>query len=175
MPHVTIRSPDIGGVTLLTPTGGTVYLPQRRLLAWVYLGSEAQMRPAIVDTGAPACILPQRIWTALDDRGEIAWLTDTSAQLAKGKNAGEPAHTIVAGGRHQYRLGRVRPSLTDLGDGRLAPCDEVLALCTDDPIVPPEEDSLPLIIGLAEVLNGRSLLLQVSESGERWSALMNEP
>src|SRR3954447_20116660 len=71
MPHVALSAPDVGGVTFLASGGGTVYLPKRRLLAWVYLGSEPFMRQAVLDTGAPACTLPRRVWNALDTRGEV--------------------------------------------------------------------------------------------------------
>jgi len=51
----------------------------------------------------------------------------------------------------------------------------VLVICTDDPAVAPPHLSLPPIIGLADVLNGRSLLLQVSADGQQWTATLSEP
>ncbi len=45
-------------------------------------------------------------------------------------------------------------------------------MCVEDGTSPMP---LPLILGLAEVMNGRALLLQASEHGERWVALVTEP
>ena len=126
------------------------------------------MRQAVVDTGAPACVLPQRIWTRLDVRGEIAWETGAPARFA---GSGTVARTTVFGGSYRYRLGRVRLAFSY---GQLTP-REVLVICTDDPPVVPPQLPLPLIVGLADVMNGRSLLLQVSDDGQRWSAVLSEP
>ena len=171
MPHAALLTQDEGGITLPTPSGGMIYLPKRRVRIWVRLGSEFMLRHAILDTGAPACILPNRIWTSLHGDGEITW------------EAGPPGIAPVAnlprmpifGERHPFRLGRVRLELADLGDGRLA-SREVLAICTEDIPPPPNtnRERLPLIIGLSEVLDGRSLLLQVSEDGQRWLAMMHQ-
>ncbi len=124
------------------------------------------MREAVIDTGAPACILPRRVWTALDARGDIAWLTEFPAHFA---GSGNVAHTIVFGGQYRYRLGRVR---LESCDGQLAP-REVLAICTDDPLV--VKNPLPLLIGLANVMHGRTLLIEASDDGQRWSATLSEP
>jgi hypothetical protein len=149
--------------------GGAIRLPRRQIRAWAHFGTERVMRQAVVDTGCPICTLPKRIWEKLDRRGDVAWVADPPATVSAG---GITHTTALLGGRYPYRLGRIRLRIVDLGDGELAPRD-VLTLCTEDPAVPPQ-DPLPLIIGLAEVMNGRSLLLQVSESGERWLALMTE-
>jgi hypothetical protein len=167
VPSVALSAQDTGGATLLALAGGTVYLPQHRLRTWVYLGGEGAMRQAVVDTGAPACILPQRVWSRLAVRGDITWATDSPAFFP----TGAIAHTTVSGGQYPYRLGRVR---LRFAYGSLAPRD-VLVICTDDPAVAPPHLSLPPIIGLADVLNGRSLLLQVSADGQQWTATLSEP
>ena len=90
---------------------------------------------------------------------------------------GELARVItVLGGSYPFRLGRVRLEMVDLGDGHIPP-REVMAICTEDlpPVSSASQISLPLIVGLGEVLNGRSLLLQVSEDGLRWLGMMNQP
>jgi hypothetical protein len=166
MPTVTLSVQDEGGATLLAFGGGTLYLPQRRLHTWVYLGSESAMRQAVIDTGAPACVLPYRVWSRLDTRGDITWATDSPALFL----TRAVAYTTVFGGRYPYRIGHVR---LRFAYGSLAP-REVLAICTDDPsvVTPP---LLPLIVGLADVLHGRSLLLQVSTDGQQWTATLSEP
>ena len=68
-----------------------------------------------------------------------------------------------------YRLGRVR---LEFCDGQLAP-REVLAICTDDPLV--VKNPLPLLIGLADVMHGRTLLIDASADGQRWAATLSEP
>jgi hypothetical protein len=170
VPHATL---SINSDEIVIPTdGGAVRLPLRQIRAWAYFGSEPMMRQAIVDTGCPACTLPKRIWERLDRQSDIAWIADPPATVPVGALT---RTTVLLGGRYPYRLGRVRLRIVDLGDGQLAP-REVMALCTEDGAGDrPEAERLPLILGLAEVLNGRALLLQVSENGARWSALLNEP
>jgi len=125
------------------------------------------MRQAIVDTGCPVCTLPKRVWNKFNDRGDISWLAAPPATVS----AAELTHTtVLLGGRYPYRVGRVRLRIVDMGDGQLSAI-KVLALCTEDA----ETSEVPLILGLAEILNGRSLLIQASESGERWAAVINEP
>lgn len=163
MPHAPIAVQDVGGISHPATDGGVVYLPKYRLFVMIRLGSEYMSRQAFIDTGAPTCVLPRRVWATLDARGEIEWLTDDPTRLP----SGEPAVTAVLGGSHRYRLGRVRVSF-DKGD--LDP-REVLAVCTDNP----PDKSPPLLLGLADLMRGRSLLLQVSEDGKRWSAQLTEP
>jgi hypothetical protein len=127
------------------------------------------MRQAVVDTGAPACILPSRIWNRLDSRGDITWISGAPMTVPVG---GLP-HITVFGGQYPFRLGRVRLELVDLV-GRLAPRD-VLVICTDDQQSVAPNLQLPLVVGLADVMNGRSLLLQVSADGQRWTAVLSEP
>lgn len=100
---------DDGGAELATAAGGTVYLPQYRLHAWVNFGTDPVMQWAVIDTGAPACTLPARLWQRLDARGDITWVTGSPARFAR---SGRVATTTVAGGSFPYRLGRVR--LVDL-------------------------------------------------------------
>ena len=80
----------------------------------------------------------------------------------------------VFGGRYPFRLGRVRLELVDLGTGQLAPRD-VTAICTDDPQTAPPHLQLPLIVGLADVMHGRTLQLEASADGRRWTATLSEP
>src|SRR5438309_1718109 len=95
-----LRVPVVRETTLLAP-GGAVSFASREIRTSVYLGGERQMRGAVLDTGAPACILPRRVWTTLDARGDIVWLTESPARFA---GSGNVAHTTVFGGHYQYRL-----------------------------------------------------------------------
>ena len=104
----------------------------------------------------------------MDANGDIAWVTDFPSRYARSK---KPAYHTVSNSRHQFRLGRVR---LHFAYGQLAP-REVLAICTDDRPVDPDADPLPVLIGLADVMNGRSLLLQVSADGQQWAATLSEP
>ena len=130
------------------------------------------MRGAVIDTGAPGCILPQRVWATLDARGDVEWVTDFPARLAEEEKI---TFATVFGGSYQYRLGRVR---LEFCDGQLAP-REVLAICTDDPPVDPQasppQPIFPLILGLADVMHGRTLLIEASADGQRWAATLSEP
>jgi hypothetical protein len=170
MPHAPISCPDFGGVTLAALGDGTVYLPKRRLCAWVYLGSETAMRRAVIDTGAPACTLPQKVWRALGDK-KIDWLTESPARLAEGPRKGEPAYNTIAGGRYTYRLGHVRLRF----DSSPLEVRDLLAICLDDPPRPPDQEPIPILLGLAGLLHGRSLLLQASVGGDRWVGVVSEP
>src|SRR5436309_6700354 len=99
-------------------------------------------------------ILARRVWSEFHSRGDIAWVAHPPGTTEIG---GLP-RTTVLGTQYPFRLGRVRLELVDFGDGRLA-AREVLVICTED--VPPIRPlPLPLVIGLAEVMNGRSLLVQ---------------
>jgi hypothetical protein len=171
MPHATLTVQDEGGITVPAQSGGSVYLAKRRVRAWVRVGNEYSVRPAIIDTGAPACILPSRIWTSPPVQSAITWVAG-APDVVPAENL--PRIPLLAE-RHPFRIGRVRLELVDLGDGSLT-AREVLAICTED--VPPPSNTnrelLPLIVGLGEGLNGRSLLLQVSEDGRHWSAMLHE-
>ena len=164
MPPIALDSQDDGGVTLLAIAGGTVYLPRQRLRAWVYLGRDPFMRQAIIDTGAPACTFPRRVWSGLDARGDITWLTHKPALL----RTGMPAYTILAGGSYRYQLGRVRLQFQN----GLAP-RTVIAICTDD--TPTTSARVPFIVGLADVMHGRTLRLEASADGTQWAATLAEP
>jgi hypothetical protein len=127
------------------------------------------MHQAVIDTGAPACILPKRIWNSLDSSGEITWVVDPPATVAVG---GLVRVLTVLGNSYPFRVARVNLEVLDFGDGHLPP-REVLAICTED--ILPTPNPLPLILGLSEVLEGRALLLQVSDDGQKWAAMMHEP
>jgi hypothetical protein len=169
VPNVSLSVLANTGVTVLA-AGGTVHLPQRQICAWAYFGTERWMRQAVIDTGAPASILPFRIWDGLNQRGDIAWIGAAPPAVP----AGGAPHVTVFGGRYPFWLGRVRLELVDSGGGGL-PARDVLAICTDDPqtVAPPLR--LPLVVGLADVMNGRSLLLRVSADGQQWTAVLSEP
>lgn len=163
---------DFSETVVLIDGGGVIRLPKRQIRAWAYFGSEPAIRQAVVDTGCPVCTLPKRVWEKLNDRGDITWLADPPAAVPA---TALTRTTILLGGRYPYRLGRVRLRIVDLGDGQLAP-REVPVLCTeDDAARRPDSERVPLIVGLADALNGRALLLQVSEGGARWAAVITEP
>lgn len=164
--HLTVD--DTGGAELLASAGGTVYIPQYRLGAWVNLGSDPVMQWAIIDTGAPACVLPHRFWTPLAARGDITWVTGFPARFAA---SGRVAETTLAGSRYRYRLGRVRLVFSY---GMLAPRD-VVVLCTDDPPAALPNLRPPLLVGLADVMHGRTLQLEASADGRQWAATLTEP
>jgi len=125
------------------------------------------MRRAVIDTGAPASILPWRVWSDLDKRGDIAWITSTSP-------VGGPPHITVFGGSYPFRLGRIRLEVVNVGTGQLASRD-VTAICTDDPQTAPPHLQLPLILGLADVMHGRTLTVEASADGQQWTATLSEP
>ena len=80
----------------------------------MYIGRVRVLYRAVVDTGAPACILPTRVWTQLDNRGDVAWPSGVNPV------GGLPRITVF-GGSYPFRLGRIRLELVDLGTGQLAP------------------------------------------------------
>lgn len=151
-----------------------MYLPQHRLRIWVRLGRAYAARQAIVDTGAPACIFSKQVWDAFHARNDIVWVahppTDTDRTALP--------RVDVHGGNYPFRLGRIRLEPVNLTEGQLAPRD-VLVICTEDEPVEPENDppELPrlLLVGLVEVMNGRSLQLQISADGLQRTALLSEP
>ena len=174
MSQVHLDVHDVGGKTLATPSGGTFYLRQPRVLAWVRFGREYAMRQVVVDTGAPACILSKQVWADYHARGEIAWV----AHPPQAGDRDRLPRTNVHSGFYPYRLGRIRLELMDLGTGQLAPRD-VLVICTEDvPLNPNSEPpELPrlLLIGLADVMHGRALLIEASADGQQWTATLSEP
>jgi hypothetical protein len=150
--------------------GSSLFLPELRVLGWGYFGSETMMRQVVIDTGASACLLPFRFWSVFDNRGDITWLSSAPPTVP----AGGLPRMSASGGSYSFWLGRVRLALADLGSGRLAPRD-VLAMCTDDPQTPPAHLRLPLIVGLADVMHGRTLLVEASADGQQWTASLSEP
>lgn len=165
MPNVSLTVSYSTGVTVPTPRG-SLYLPQRRIYAFAYFGSERSVRQAVIDTGAPASILPWRVWSDLDKRGDVTWIGGT--------NPGSGPHITVFGANHTFRLGRVRLEIVDFGTGQLAPRD-VTVICTDDPQIAPPNLQLPLVLGLADVMHGRTLRVEASADGQRWTASLSEP
>ncbi|QJW96864.1 hypothetical protein [Frigoriglobus tundricola] len=127
-----------------------------------------------MDTGAPASIFSRQVWKAFHTRGDIVWIAHPPTEASR-----EVLPRIdVHGGNYPFRLGRIRLVVVDLDKNQLAPRD-VLVICTEDEPVDAEADppELPrlLLIGLADVMNGRSLLLQVSADGQQWTAPLSEP
>ena len=127
-------------------TSGPVVLAEPRVRVWVQFGTEPFTRQAVLDTGAPACIVPKRIWAALDVAGEVVWEAGAPATAPL---AALPTITVL-GGQHRFRLGRVRLELIDLGGGRLTP-RAVRAICTEDAaaVAPGGPPQVPLLVGWA--------------------------
>jgi hypothetical protein len=166
VPHVSLIVQHYADIAVPTPSG-PIYLPQRRICAFAYFGGERVMRQAVVDTGAPASILPWRLWSRLDARGDIAWISSTPP-------AGGLPRITVFGGSYPFRLGRIRLEIVNVGAGQLAPRDGAV-ICTDDPQITPPHLQLPLILGLADVMHGRTLTVEASADGQQWTAGLSEP
>lgn len=174
MPQIALHISDSGGRTLPASAGGTAYLPQRRLRSWVRLGGELLPREAVVDTGAPACIFSKLVWSNFHARGAIAWVAHPPTTVGR-----ETLPRVnVHGGNYPFRLGRIRLQLVDLEKNQLAARD-VLVICTEDEPADPANDppQLPrlILIGLADVMHGRTLLIETSADGQRWAATLSEP
>lgn len=161
---------DDGGVTISDPSGKVIYVPQYRLRVWVKVGAEYTRRQAVLDTGSPTCILSKQVWAPLHDRGEIEWLCHPpSAAISF---ASLPRTTLLLG-TYPFRLGRVFIQPVDLETGSLSPLP-LLVQCTED-----EDDALaPLprvfVLGLAGLLNGRTLSLSASSDGRDWQGTLSE-
>lgn len=150
--------------------GGSADLPTRRIRGWVRLGRAVALRQAVFDTGAPVSMLSRAVWTELHARQLIDW-----ASHPPGRGPLEPLPTMKVMGRVlPYRVGRIAVHLVDLdARGRELSGKPTTVLCTEDD--PPTPGPYRIVIGLAGALNGRSLLIQVSEDGERWVASVAEP
>lgn len=161
---------DDGGLMISGPSGKGIYLPQYRLRVWVKVGAEYTRRQAVLDTGSPTCIFSKQVWVPLHDRGEIEWLSHPpSADISF---ALLPRTTFLFG-TYPFRLGRVLLQPVDLESGSLNPLP-LLVQCTED-----EDDALaPLprifILGLAGLLNGRTLTLSASSDGKDWQGTLSE-
>jgi hypothetical protein len=125
------------------------------------------MRQVVIDTGAPASILPSRVWSDLDKRGDIMWVSGVNP-------IGGPPRITVFGGSYPFRLGRIRLEIVNAGAGQLAARD-VAVICTDDPQTAPPHFQLPLLLGLADVMHGRTLTVEASADGQQWMATLSEP
>ena len=150
-----------------TPDGPPLRLRTRQIHAWVQFGRDNTLHQTVVDTGSPVCTLPRRFWDKLDDRDDMIWVANPPATVPADQLTNT---TTLLGGQYRFRVGRVRVRINDMGDGQLA-AREVLAFCLEDG----GSGEVPLILGLAEILNGRALLLQVSDGGARWAGVINEP
>lgn len=168
MPEIRLYPQDDGGLTIPSATGNAIYLPQFRLRAWVRIGGEYALRQAILDTGAPASIFTKHIWLPLHQSGRIEWL---------GEPPNPADHTvlpkvILLRGQYPFRLGRVTVELADLDSGSLRPV-RILVQCVEDQ---PEREPLPrlLILGVADLLHGRTLTLRASADGAAWRGTISE-
>lgn len=166
MPHARLYFGD-RELVVPTPAGPPLRLRTRQICAWVYFGSDEKLRQVVVDTGSPVCTLPKRFWEKLDDREDIIWVANPPATVPTDQLTNT---TTLLGGQYRFRVGRVRVRVADMGDGQLA-AREVLAFCIEDG----GSRDLPILLGLAEVLDGRALLLQVSDGGGRCAGVINEP
>lgn len=167
MPIVRLTPQDEGDVPSPDTSGPPAYLPLYRLRGWARVGDEVAARQVLYDTGAPACLLPRAVWANQHERGRVAWVRHPPDVAPV-----ESLPTLaVSGGRYPYRIGRLPIRPVDLSGGELA-ARPTLVICLEDAGPP-----LPgrVIVGLAGVLDGRSLLVQVSEDGSRWVATLVEP
>lgn len=159
-----------GEVVIPVPGGPPLTLPKRRIRAWVLLGNQVVLRQAIIDTGAPYCTLTRRVWADLDQRGQIDWV----AFPPGGPGASLPTMELL-GGKHPFRIGRVAIRLTELAaNSPILATDPVLALCVESDTLSDVIQS-GVILGLGGLLNGRTLVVQASEVGDRWSAVLIQP
>jgi hypothetical protein len=128
----------------------------------------------VIDTGAPACIFSKRVWHPFHLSGDVVWVTHAPAD---GDRDTLP-RVDVHGGNYPFRLGRIRLQMVDLNNGQLTPRD-VFVICTEDQPIQPDNEppELPrlLLVGLVEVLSGRTLLIQASADGQQWTATLSEP
>ncbi len=174
MPTIHLTAGAAGGAELLATAGAYVHLPEFRLYVWVYLGGIGTMERAVFDTGASTCILPSRFWLPLHRRGAITWLTGDPAHFA---GSGQAADIAVQGDRYPFRLGRVALELLGVGGSskmEKLSSQDVLVICTYDLPSEPPAEQLPLVIGLADVVHGRTLQLEASSDGSRWAATLTE-
>jgi hypothetical protein len=173
MPAVPLDAVYEDGRTLPTADGGLIHLHQRRLLAWVTLGTDHVIHRAVVDTGAPTCIFRKETWKKLHGRGQIEWVCHPPGTAA----VDALPRTTFLGGTYPFRLGRVSLRIVGakVGD-ELSPVP-VLVQCTEDtPVMPDDPPALPplLLIGLEGVLNGRTLTVTASADGTAWAASLAE-
>jgi hypothetical protein len=169
MPIIPLTPQDDGWVTIANSSGSPVYLPQRRIRGWVRLATQVAAQQAIIDTGAPACFLSKSIWSRLHAQNQVTWVSHSPGLTS----VGSLPNTNFLGRRTPYRPGRVVFKPVDIHcRGRELSPRAVLTICLEDEPNPVQHR---IIIGLVEVLDGRTLQIQVSEDGQRWVALMAEP
>lgn len=168
MPVVSLFPQDEGPLAFAKPDGSQLLVPKHRLRPWVKLGSDYQSRQAVFDTGAPCTLLSKRAWVKLAARGEVNWVLHAPNETADR----DLPKTELLGAPRQYRIGRVRVSLVD--GNRDCDLGFVLALClTTDSVA--GAVSASVILGMCEVLNGRTVLVQASPDGAKWSAALMQP
>jgi hypothetical protein len=171
VPAVNFSVQNDGEVVIPVSGGAPLVLTKRRIRTWVLVGNETMLRQAIVDTGAPYCMMTKRLWTELDRRGQINWMAfpPSTAPLAS------LPMTELLGGRHPFRVGRLRIRLTELApNSPIIDAGSVLALCVENDVIADIVNS-GVILGLGGMLNGRTMIVQASETGDRWSAVLLQP
>jgi hypothetical protein len=171
VPAINLIAQNDGEVVIPVPGAPPLVLPKRRIRAWVRLGNEYAVRQAIVDTGAPYCTITKRVWAKLDSQQQIDWVAFPPGDAA----AARLPTTELLGGKHPFRIGRVRIRLTELApNSPIIDFGPVPAICVENDIIPDVVNS-GIILGLGGVLDGRTLIVQVSEAGDRWSAALVQP
>lgn len=128
-----------------------INVPLIRLVAGVSFRTDSDWtlpEEAIVDTGAPTCVVPERLWSNL----RIRWLARGLPVKGLGRADAAPLRA---------RLGRLVLSLQDAHHS--TPALPVRAYCV-------EGDSVPLLIGFADVLD-RMRIVCDPVSGRAWVEL----
>ena len=156
MPRVRlrIRQTDVRDDLILKYTeprrpGEVFEFPVLRLTTTVTAGPKLQFR-AVIDTGAWVSVITHDAWTELDRLGLVEFLPPPAG-------AGT-SRAVIAGGRSEFRLGRIRLGLIDRDDPngpRQLPPVPVVAQMLVDPAV---RLPFPVLLGLhGGVLDGRTL------------------
>jgi hypothetical protein len=168
VPIVELVAQNDAEIEIAIPGASPLALPVRRLRAWVYLADEPFMRQAVIDTGAPYCIFTRRLWTDFHKRGQVDWVAHSPATTTL---LTDLPKTYILNGEHRFRVGRIRIRLTETNpNSPVIDIGSVLALCLEDDEL--DRIRTGLILGLAGILNGCTLVLQASGTGDRWSAIL---
>lgn len=129
--------------------GESFEFPVLRLATTVTANPILEFR-AMIDTGAPVSVVTHDAWTQLDRLGLIEFLPPPAGVSVP--------RAVIAGGRSEYRLGRIRLGLLDRdapnGPRRLPPVPVIAQLLADSSIRLP----FPVLLGLhGGILDGRTL------------------
>lgn len=172
MPAVRLLPQDEGGLRLNDGRGGAVYLPAYRLRMWVTLGTDHAVRQAVVDTGAPAAVFPNYVWSGLARRGDIEWVAhppDTSPRR-------DLPRVVILGGRYPFRLGRGLVTPVEITGAVLGPTPVFVQCLEDTRETPadPEPITRLFVLGLGGLLHGRTLTVSAAADGGAWAAALAE-